>query len=668
MNLALIDWLILTVFAAVLAVASYKVRVHATTVAGFLSANRCAGRYLMTVAFNMAQVGVITLVWYFQVGFDVGYTQMWWGYLEGPAMIVLAVTGWVMYRFRETRALTLAQFFEARYSRRFRVFSGIVAFVSGLVNYAIFPGVTARFMMALCGLPESFSVVGTVVPVFPLVMFVMLGLAVFMVFSGGQVAIIITDFLQGIFMNAVFVGLCFYLLWKFQWVDLSSAMLSLPEGTSMVNPLGLEHEKNFNVGYWLISAFTLFYACRAWQGDQGYNSAALNPHEARMAQLLSGWRWRVLMLVTIIVPIAVRCFLTNPEHAAAAASVHEALAAQPTDALKAELRTPLALAVMLPAGILGLVIAAMVGAAVSTDNTYIHSWGAIFVQDVVLPLRGKPLSTRAHLRLLKGAMLGVAAVAFFFSLFYEPTQYISMFAALTATVFVGGAGCAIIGGLYWRRGSLQAAWSAMITGMVLSGAALVVFQVPSEQVSHWRDAGGAAGLAGESLWWLQENTTGQVLSFVSMAVSICVYVVVSLVGPQSRVDLDRVLHRGAYRVESDRAELEQLRSKSLMERLGFDREYRGWDRPIAYATVAWPLLFTLIFLVGTAHAHWRSASGDPISDRAWLDWWHAWTWIVLWVSVGIVVWFGVGGFRDLRDLLRRLRQVANDQADDGRVE
>jgi hypothetical protein len=115
------------VAATALALSAWSMRRHANTVSGFLSANRLAGRYLLTVSYNMAQVGVITLVWYFQVGYDVGFTQYWWGYMEGPSLILLAVTGWVIYRFRETRAMTLAQFFEMRYSRRCRIFSGIGA-------------------------------------------------------------------------------------------------------------------------------------------------------------------------------------------------------------------------------------------------------------------------------------------------------------------------------------------------------------------------------------------------------------------------------------------------------------------------------------------------------------------------------------------------------------
>ena len=652
-RLSALDWTIVAAFAATLIAFATHSRRYMRSVAGFLSAERCAGRYLVTVAYNMAQVGVITLVWYFQLGYDVGFTQIWWGYLEGPSLIVLAATGWVIYRFRETRAMTLAQFFEMRYSRRFRICAGIVAFGSGIVNYGIFPGVTARFFMALCGLPETWSVAGVSLPTFPSLMLILLCLAMYMIFAGGMVSIIVTDFLQGVFCFGIFVFTCIWLLAQVPWPVMERAMLQMPEGTSCVNPFGLGEERNFNILYWAISAFTLFYAARAWQGDQGYNSAALNAHEARMAQILNGWRYRTLMLVTIVVPLAVRAFLTQPEYAEAAAPVHAALAQAPTDAVRAELRTPLAIGVMLPAGVLGLFVAAMLGAAVSTDEAYLHSWGSIFVQDVLLPFRRRPFDPRTHVLLLKAAALGVAMFAFAFSLLYEPNQYIAMFAALTASVFVGGAGAAIIGGLYWRRGSVQGAWAAMCTGMALSALGVIVQQVPPDALPA------PAG-------WLRENLTGMEMSFVAMLSASAVYVAVSLLGPRTEFDLERMLHRGRWRVEGG-AELD-ARPQTLLERLGFDRAYTGADRAIALVTLAWPLAFTALFLVGTGYGLWRVQQGDPISDESWAAWWRWWTWLILGTSVVIVVWFSAGGIRDLVRMYRLLERRIVDARDDGRVE
>jgi Na+/proline symporter len=388
----------------------------------------------------------------------------------------------VIYRYRQTRAMTLAQFFEMRYSRRFRVFAGLVAFVSGIINYGIFPAVAARFFIALCGLPDAIMIGETVVSTFPLLMGFMLAVALLFVFIGGQVAVIVTDFIQGSFANVIFLVVIAYLLWLFPWSRIETALLAAPEGNSLVDPFDLGREENFNPWYWVISVIVLFYGMMGWQGESGYRAAALNAHEAKMANIFNGWRFRVLMLITLVLPVAIRVVMTDPAYAAEADLINAYTSAQPTAALAAEVRTPVAVSQILPAGLLGLFAAALLGAFISTNDTYLHSWGSIFIQDVVLPFRKKPLSQRAHLLLLKCSIFGVAIFAFVFSLLYTPNQYIAMFLALTGAVFVGGAGSAIIGGLYWKRGTTAAAWAAMIAGMTLSGGGIILKQLDASVV------------------------------------------------------------------------------------------------------------------------------------------------------------------------------------------
>ena len=481
--MATADWVILVLFTLGLLVAALYTRPYARSVSGFLAANRCAGRYLIAVAYGMAQLGVISLVWYWQQNYDVAYTSIWWGLMEGPAMIVIALSGWVIYRYRQTRAMTMAQFFEMRYSRSFRIFGGLVAFVAGIINYGIFPAVAARFFIALCGLPEHFLVGDVELTTFPILMGVLLAVALFFVFVGGQVAVIVTDFLQGSFANIVFLVVIAYLLWLIPWSQTAEVLLAAPEGKSLADPLDIGKEDNFNIWYWVISVIVLFYGMLGWQGASGYQAAALNAHEAKMANIFNGWRFRVLLLITLVLPIAIRVIMTNPEYAAQAQVIETYTSAQATDALAAEVRTPIAVAQILPAGLLGLFAAALFGAFISTNDTYLHSWGSIFVQDVVLPFRKKPLSQKTHLLLLKLSILGVAVFAFFFSMLYEPNQYIAMFLALTGAVFIGGAGSAIIGGLYWKHGTTAAAWAAMIAGMTLSGGGIILKQLP-EHVLH----------------------------------------------------------------------------------------------------------------------------------------------------------------------------------------
>ena len=668
MRMTLIDWLIPAALFAVLVFAALRTRKYSDSVSGFLAANRCAGRYLVCVAYNMAQVGIITLVWYFQQYYDTGFTSIWWGLVENPLMIVIALTGWVAYRFRETRALTLAQFLEIRYSRGFRVFCGLIAFIAGVLNYAVFPAVSARFFIWICGLPPSFPVLGNEIDTFAFLMVLLLSTAIFFVFLGGQIAVMVTDFLQGVFCNITFLVIILYLLVKFSWGEIGETMLAAPAGKSMIDPLGIGAESQFNAYYWLISAFILFYTMRAWQGDQGYNAAAITPHEAKMATVLSGWRWRVLMLVALVIPICVKVFLRHPNYAAQAAPVHAAISALPSDTAQAEGRVPLALGLMLPAGLLGMFVAAMYGAYLSTDDTYLHSWATIFVQDVVLPIRqlftAEPLPTTLHLWLVKLAVLGIAGFAFVFGLFFELNQYVAMWSALTASVFVAGAGSVIIGGLYWSRGTTKAAWSSMLIGIVLSAFGIVV----KNQYGWFESLFGEGQVPGfivqihESSW-----ISGQVLTFVAMASAIGTYVAVSLLLPEKPFDLDRMLYRGKYRdllPESERDFREEYGSTlpAWMQKIGFSREYSRTDTWITTITVLWPLAFTLLFIVGTMYALFVG-----ISPEWWVSFWKYWTWLIFATGCVIVVWFTIGGFRDLKRMYAHLEKYRADQRDDGSV-
>ncbi|MCE2883665.1 MAG: hypothetical protein LW806_02025 [Planctomycetaceae bacterium] len=668
MRMTFIDWLIPAALFVTLVLAALRTRKYSNSVSGFLAANRCAGRYLVCVAYNMAQVGIITLVWYFQQYYDTGFTSIWWGLVENPLMIVIALTGWVAYRFRETRALTLAQFLEIRYSKSFRVFCGFVAFVAGVLNYAIFPAVSARFFIWICGLPESFPLFGHEVETFGFLMALLLSTAIFFVFLGGQIAVMVTDFLQGVFCNITFLVIILYLLMKFSWGDIGETMLAQPAGKSMVDPLGIGAESQFNAFYWLISAFILFYTMRAWQGDQGYNAAAITPHEAKMATVLSGWRWRVLMLVALVIPVCVKVFLTHPEYAAQAAPVHDAIAAMSTDATKAEARVPLALGLILPAGILGMFVAAMYGAYLSTDDTYLHSWATIFVQDVVLPIRQAlgfaPVGTRTHIWLVKIAVLAIALFAFWFGLNYKPNQYVAMWSALTAAVFVAGAGSVIIGGLYWSRGTTQGAWTAMGVGIAVSTFGILA------KDSYWvfEEAFGKDAVPAwiatihESKW-----ISGQVLTFIAMASSIVAYVGVSLLTSSRPFDLDRMLYRGKHRGELPESERDfrseyQSDLPVWMQKIGFSREYSRADTWITSITVLWPLAFTVLFVIGTLYAVFFG-----IPEGVWVEFWRWWTWLIFGTGCVIVVWFTIGGFRDLRRMYAHLERYHADESDDGTV-
>ena len=157
MDLSWIDWLIILVPLGAVFWIGYQAQRCVKGVADFLSAGRAAGRYLLSVADGAAGMGLISLVATFEMTYKSGSAISFWWALLIPVGLAMNLTGFVIYRYRETRAMTLAQFFEMRYSKAFRVFAGFLAFLAGVLNYAIFPAVSARCIQYFLRLPETVS-------------------------------------------------------------------------------------------------------------------------------------------------------------------------------------------------------------------------------------------------------------------------------------------------------------------------------------------------------------------------------------------------------------------------------------------------------------------------------------------------------------------------------
>jgi len=660
MNMQPLDWGIVVTLMAVLVWGAVTTKRYTRSVADFLAANRGGGRYLISVASSMAMVGVISLVWFFEINYEVGYVRYWWVLMQGPAFIVMAISGWVFYRYRQTRAMTLPQLFELRYSRNFRVFAGLVAFVAGIINFGIFPAVGARFFIAMCGLPTAFVVAGFSISTFVVLMLILLGTSVAFTLLGGQIAVMVTDFLQGVYCNIIFIAIIIFLLVTFSWDQISTVLLAAPAEKSLVHPFHIGQEEHFNFLYFVIDVLILFYGAASWQGTAGYNCAAKNAHEAKMAGILGQWRERVLLLIVLVVPICVLTFLEHPDFTDAATTVQDQLGAIESETLRNQTRAPLALGVLLPKGLLGLACAAMLAAFISTHDSYLHSWGSIFIQDVVLPFRERPFTPRQHLWLLRCSIIGVAVFIFAFSLFFTQTQYVSMFLAITGAIFMGGAGAVIIGGLYWKRGTTPAAWAAMITGCLLALLKVLVEQIELPTLLSGIDTPIlGVGIAGVVL--TKVNITGQEMTLISMVGSVTVYVLVSLLGPRTVFNMDKLLHRGKYKIAGDES-VSLAEARTIWEKLGFSREFTGRDKLVTYITLGWPLVWTVIFVVVTAY----NLVVD-VPPESWLSFWHAYTWLVLVFAIGVTIWFTVGGYQDIRYLFRKLKSEAHDVTDDGRV-
>jgi solute:Na+ symporter, SSS family len=675
--------IVLAVLGTVVGSAVY-VRRYTRSVADYLSANRCAGRYLLTVADGMAGLGAVTIVAMWEQFYEVGFAGNLWVSILAPLGLIMAMTGWVAYRYRQTRAMTMPQFLEMRYSRGFRVFAGFLCFFSGLLNYGIFPAVTGRFLVYFLELPIYITTVP--IPLMQgglelnwtlgLVMALVLGTALVITLNGGQIAVMVSDFMQGQLANICFLILLVVILWLIPWSTMMETLKTAPEDQSKLNPFKQNGLDGFNPWFFVMMAVIQVYTYRVWQGNQAYNSSARSPHEAKMANVLSGFRGLLQLLLIPLAAIAAWVLLNGevrPEDAAAAHAQLDTLRAGGNEQLARQLTTTIAMKELLPIGVFGLLASVMIMAAVSTDSTYLHSWGSIFVQDVLLPIREKMgiprLSPQAHLKALRRAALGVAIFAWCLSMVFPLQEYIFMYFQVTGAIFTGGAGAVLIGGLYWRRGTTGAAWGAMVAGSTLSVIGVLLINIV------WPKLLPVLKEANPGTTWLQNLPEtfwfdGMQSGFCVSLIAIGTYVLISLLSSKRVVDFDKLFHRGEYAVETAEGEPDYVPKTDRsgvpgwLRKLGVTEEFTTGDKLIfglSYALFAWTfgvgfVLLTAMYLLGGMR-----------EDDSWITWWT----ISLWVSGVLgtisVVWFIIGGFRDLFVMFAQLKNLNRDADDDGTV-
>jgi SSS family solute:Na+ symporter len=688
MNLSVIDWLIVAIALGGMIYSVSLTKGLMKSVTDFLSAGRTAGRYVLSVSSGVAGLGAISIIMFLEMGYVAGFSLSWWGLSQGIIILAITMSGWVIYRFRSTRCLTLAQFFEKRYSRRFRIFAGIIAFAAGLINFGIFPAVGAQFFINFCGLPESFMGI----PMYPLVMFVLLSIALYFVYTGGQIAVIIADFFQGVFVTIVLFMVAIYLFFTIGWEQVSESLEQTPiklareevqslqqessfqmlpqtekdtkvseinekyENSSRINPFKTSQVEDFNFWYFLIGIIGVMYGTLGWQGSQGYNSSAKSAHEAKMGSVLAGFRGLPQGLFMFLVPVLVYVLMNHPDYQAVADAVNSSLDKISTDTLRIQLRAPFVLSEILPVGLLGAFAALMLAAFISTHDTYLHSWGSIFIQDVIMPFRDKPFDKETHLRVLRYSIFGVAVFIFFFSLLFSQNQKIALYFALTAAIFSGGCGAVIIGGLYWERGTTAAAWTAMIIGAFIGVGGTLVKQVSVDWLS---DVSSLATI--KTILLYLRGINGQEYWGIGMASSSILYILVSLVGNRSSIDMDKLLNRGRYSIKGEMAVVNK-EPELGWKILGMGAEFTKVDKLIYILNYVWTGMWTLIFIIGTVYN-----LSNPVSDSSWMKYWEYYIYLNMVVSIIIIVWFTVGGISDLKHMISSLQSDHRDHGDDGWV-
>lgn len=533
-----IDWLIVVIPVAFVLGAGWYSRRYVRGVVDYLSAGRICGRYVICVSDAASGLAVISLIAYVEVHYKTGFAIAFWSNLIVPLTLVFSLTGYCIYRFRETRALTLGQFLEMRYSRSFRIFAAALRSLSEMLANMICPALAARFFIYYLDLPFSINLLGFAVPTFMVVVAIVLGLALSIIIMGGTLAIVITDTVQGLFFYSTLVVFVVFILWNFSWSgEIMPVMIDRAPQESFLNPYEVSNLRDFNLFMVLMLAVNTVMHRASWIGA-GNSTCAKTPHEQKIAGILGSWRNGFTMIFYLLLSVALLALLNHKNFSTDAKEVRTALstrvageivqdkevrqalvdrvAALPAhdhtigrdaplsqaknldtpylDAAKAtlsgtpggnkrvqefntlyhQLMLPVTMRHLLPVGLMGLFCLLILLMMISTDNSRIFSASQTIAQDVILPFKKSGFTPKSHVSLIRWASVGVGVFWMIGSFFMSQLDYINLFVTIMTSMWMGGCGPVMIFGLYSRFGTTAGAWASLLSGMLLSLGAVFI--------------------------------------------------------------------------------------------------------------------------------------------------------------------------------------------------
>ena len=786
--MSLIDWVIVIVPVVFVMGMGFYSRRYVRGVSDYLACGRVCGRYVLNMGDVANALSIIGLVAFIEIKYQTGFALSFWSAILSPLSLLIALTGYCSYRFRETRAMSLGQFLEIRYSRKMRVFgSGLRSLAEMLANM-IMPAVAARFFIQMLNLPTTLNILGLHVPTFDVLMILFLTLAITLICLGGTMALVITDTIQGMILYPLLFAFVIFILCKFDWnQEVMPVMADRVAHESFINPMDISKFRDFNVFTMVIVvAFNGIFHAATWIGA-GTTTAAKSAHEQKMASILGSWRYSIINIFYLLVALCLIVFLNHKHFSKPANEVRQALAIRVADdvikdettrnavkqtiseiqpieheigidpplsqednidtqflghiheTLKEDARSrtqakldaenanqaglteeqltakaeadrhalidaegkandlfqqcrtlfnQLSLSVtmkhMLPTGLFGAFCLLLFLAMLSTDDTRIFSATLSIAQDIILPCFPKGLSPKQHVWMIRFVAIGIGIFFYFGSKFMAQLDYIQLFVTLATAIWNSGCCPVMIFGLYWKKGTTQAAWTSLLVGIALSVTYILTQRNWADVVYPFLAKHDMVDMTdkllrflsapfGDWISWKMDPVKFPINSieflFFSNIFSLALYAVVSWCTCKVPFNMDRMLHRGEYADPNEHKNLKRDWSlKGVFKSIiGITPEYTKGDRIIAYSLFTHSFIYSFGF-VFLATLIWNIFTPWDIK------WWSKYFLITQLVIPGIIaaitaVWFSIGGVRDLFDLFRNLekRKKVN-ILDDGRVE
>ncbi len=308
-----VDWAIVIIPMIVVIWAAIHSRKYVRGVVDYLAAGRIAGRYVISIGDMASALSVIWLVAAVEKNYQTGFAVAFWETVIAPVSIFLALSGFVVYRWRQTRCLSFGQFIELRYgSKFFRVFCATLRTLAETVTNAIGPAVATNFFIYYLGLPHRIMIFGVNLPCYAIIVCLCLILATTIIWPGGRISLLLTDSIQGLLCYPIFVVIVGYVILNFSWgSDVAPVMWNRVEGQCFMNPYDISGLRDFNIFAIVVTLLGQVLNRGGFIGNDS-SSSGKTPHEQKMAGVLGAFRNGFAVVMALLVAVIVITFMNSP--------------------------------------------------------------------------------------------------------------------------------------------------------------------------------------------------------------------------------------------------------------------------------------------------------------------------------------------------------------------
>ncbi len=483
MTLTPIDLVIIAAYLVGCVAAGIHTRRYVRDVNDFALAGRQVDVNLGVASLAATEIGIVTVMYTGEMGFKSGLAGAAPGVLLCLAMLIVGMTGFAIEPLRNAGVVTIPELFERRFGKKVRWLAGLVVVLGGVLNMGIFLRLGGEFLMYITGLNPSTSLRLSMfgqqwhVGLLEVTMTSLLVLILIYTVLGGMVSVLVTDYLQFLMKGLGIVIISVLVFWNTSPFRLITGLDAVHSGTRSAGAMTMTDPFNpfHSLGYgWVVWQSLLAVAVMTtWQTIV---ARALAAKDARTAKRI--YRGTAFYFVGRF---------SLPGLWGAAAFLYFAFAAGGglPDGVGSLTAMPVYLGRILPAGVLGIVVAAMLAAEMSTDSGYLLTWATVIYNDLVSPCLKRPMSQRSKLLTIRLLLLAIGIFLLFYGLWYQVPGRAWDYLSVTGNIYLASLFTLLVGALYWRHANTWGALASIVLGAIGPIAFLVINAVvkdPARQI------------------------------------------------------------------------------------------------------------------------------------------------------------------------------------------